>query len=359
MQLSISRTELARVVGAVGKVVESRNTIPILSNVMLTAASDGNGSGGLSVIGTDLDILATAGAEATVTTPGSICVDAKLLADIARKATGDVDIKLEADRLIVKSGRSRFTLQTLPSSDFPDLGSHNYDAEFDIDLAALFAPVAFAISTEETRYYLNGVYFRSPGATGGRSVAVATDGHRLARHIGPDLPAFDGIIVPRKTVGLLPKGSVKVSVSQSRIRIEHKDITLTSKLIDGTFPDYNRVIPQNNDKIVTVDRDAIMKAADRVATVSSERGRAVKLTIAPGSIALHVSNPDSGSANDEVEADYSGEPLEIGFNAQYVREVFGTLPAGLVQLALADSGSPALITGNAEGLTLVLMPMRV
>lgn len=350
MQLTVSSTELARVVGAVGKVVETRNTFPILSNVMLTAAGQG-----LSVMATDLDILATAGAEADVSKAGSICVDAKLLADIARKASGDVTLLLEEDRLIVKSGRSRFTLQTLPSADFPDLGTSAYDATFDIDLAALFAPVAFAISTEETRYYLNGVFLRG----GEASVAVATDGHRLARHVGPDLPAFEGIIVPRKTVGLLPKGAVKVSVSSQKIRIEHKDITLVSKLVDGTFPDYERVIPRNNEKVVTVDRDAIMKASDRVATVSSERGRAVKLSIAPGSIALHVSNPESGSANDEVEADYSGEPLEIGFNAQYVRDVFGTLPAGPVQLALADSGSPALVTGGAEGLTLVIMPMRV
>lgn len=351
MHLVIHKEDLARAVGTVAKVVESRTTIPILSNVMLTAAA-----GGLSVMATDLDILATTGVPADVTADGSICVNAKLLGDLARKATGDVTMTLDSDKLTVKSGRSRFTLPTLPSTDFPDLGLPKFDAEFEIDLAALFAPVAFAISTEETRYYLNGVYFR-----GGNSVAVATDGHRLAKHAGPELPDFEGVIVPRKTVGLIPKGIVKVSVSQQKIRLQTDSLTLTSKLIDGTFPDYERVIPtaERNDKVVTVDRDAIMKAADRVATVSSERGRAVKFSIAPGSIALHVSNPNSGSANDEVEAEYSGEPLEIGFNAQYVRDVFGTLPAGPVSLALADSGSPALVTGGGEGLTLVIMPMRI
>ena len=357
MHLVIHKEDLTRVLSAVAKVVESRNTIPILSCVMLTAAASASSDGGLSVMATDLDILATAGAPATVNAAGSICVEAKLLTGIARKATGNITMILDDGKLVVKSGRSRFSLQTLPAEDFPNLGTHNYDAEFETDLAALFAPVAFAISTEETRYYLNGVFFK--GALDSYT-AVATDGHRLGKHVVAGGCPFAGVIVPRKTVGLIPKGIVKVSVSQQKIRLQTDALTLTSKLIDGTFPDYARVIPttERNDKVVTVDRDAIMKAADRVATVSSERGRAVRFSIAPGSIALSVSSPDSGSANDEVEAEYSGEPLEIGFNAQYVRDVFGTLPAGPVSLALADSGSPALVTGGEEGLTLVLMPCR-
>ncbi|WP_313666134.1 DNA polymerase III subunit beta [Shinella sp.] len=350
MNLVIRKEDLARAVGAVAKVVEARNTIPILSNILLDA-----GDGKLKVTGTDLDIEASTSVEATVNVPGRLTVNAKLLGDLAKKATGDVTMTLDTDRFIVKYGRSRFTLQTLPAEDFPSLTSGAYTAEFDIDLAALFAPVSFAISTEETRYYLNGVYFRG----GDEAVAVATDGHRLAKHVGPTLPAFDGIIVPRKTVGLIPKGTVTVSVSAAKIRIASGDLVLTSKLIDGTFPDYERVIPRSNDKVVTVDRDSIMKAADRVATVSSERGRAVKMTIAPGSVRLVVNSADAGTAEDEIEAEYSGEPLDIGFNAQYVRDVFGTLPAGPVSLALADSGSPALVTGGLDGWTGVLMPMRV
>lgn len=356
MHLVIRKEDLARAVGAVAKVVEARNTIPILSNILLDA-----GDGKLKITGTDLDIEASTSVEATVNVPGRLTVNAKLLGDLAKKATGDVTMTLDTDRFIVKYGRSRFTLQTLPADDFPSLTSGAYTAEFEIDLAALFAPVSFAISTEEVRFYLNGVYFRGgAGSAGGdETVAVATDGHRLAKHVGPILPAFDGIIVPRKTVGLIPKGTVTVSVSSTKIRIASGDLVLTSKLIDGTFPDYERVIPRSNDKIVTVDRDSIMKAADRVATVSSERGRAVKMTIAPGSVRLVVNSADAGTAEDEIEADYSGEPLDIGFNAQYVRDVFGTLPAGPVSLALADSGSPALVTGGEEGLTLVIMPMRV
>ena len=346
MHLVIHKEDLTRVLSAVAKVVESRNTIPILSCVMLTATPDS----GLSVMATDLDILATAGAPATVNAAGSICVEAKLLTDIARKATGDVTMILDDGKLVVKSGRSRFSLQTLSSEDFPDLGNHNYDAEFETDLAALFAPVAFAMSSEETRFYLQGIYLEPTAAT-------ATDGHRLGTNAA-NLPTFEPVIVPRKLVGLVPKGAVKVSVSQQKIRLETDALTLTSKLIDGTYPDYRRIMPTQNDKLVKVDRDALMKAADRVATVSSERGRAVKLSIAPGSISLSVSSPDSGSANDEVEADYGGEPLDIGFNAAYLKELLGVLPAGEVTIALADSGSPTLVTGGTEGLKLVIMPMR-
>ena len=350
MHLVIHKEDLTRVLSAVAKVVKSRNTISILSCVMLTAAASGN-DGCLSVMATDLDILATAGAPAQVTAAGSICVEAKLLTDIARKATGDITMILDGDKLVVKSGRSRFILQTLPSADFPNLGTHKYDAEFETDLAALFAPVSFAMSSEETRFYLQGIYLEPTAAT-------ATDGHRLGT-MGTDLPAFEPVIVPRKLVSLVPKGSVKVSVSQQKIRLETDALTLTSKLIDGTYPDYRRIMPTQNDKHVTVDRDALMKAADRVATVSSERGRAVKLSIAPGSISLAVSSVDAGTAEDEIEADYSGEPLEIGFNAAYLKELLGAMPPGEVTIALADSGSSTLIKGGTEGLSLVLMPCRV
>ncbi|MEE9984194.1 DNA polymerase III subunit beta [Agrobacterium pusense] len=349
MHLVIHKEDLTRALAATTKVVEARSTIPILSSVQLAAAGEG-----LAITATDLDISVTAGVPAEVSKPGNICVSAKLLNDIARKATGDITMTLDDDKLLVKSGRSRFSLATLSAEDFPTLGEDKFDAEFEIDLAALFAPVSFAISTEETRYYLNGVFFK-----GGQSEAVATDGHRLGRHIGPELPAFEGIIVPRKTVGLLPKGKVQVAVSPQKIRIVSDDVRITSKLIDGTFPDYERVIPKSKERVITVDRDALMKASDRVSTVSSERGRAVKFSIAPGIIALAVAAGEA-SANDEVEAEYSGEPMDIGFNAAYVRDVLNVLPSGPVKLALQDGGTPGLITSDGfEGLTLVCMPMRV
>ncbi|MBX4941138.1 DNA polymerase III subunit beta [Rhizobium binae] len=356
MKLTIVRSELARVLTNVGRVVESKNTIPILGNVKLSAVP-----GQLRITGTDLDIVAADVAPADVAEEGDICVDAKLLADIAKKAGGDISINLEGDRLIVKSGRSVFKLATLDAGDFPDLKDGKYDASFDVDLAALFAPTAFAISTEETRYYLNGIFLHLHEDGDQYLRAAATDGHRLSRHqvAYPGEDAFKGVIVPRKTVGLVPKGTVTVSVGEAKIQITAGDFVITSKLIDGTFPDYERVIPRANESRVVIDRDAFMKAADRVATVSSERGRAVKLSISPGSIGFTVSNADA-AATDEIEAEYSGEPIEIGFNAAYLRDLFSVLPSGPVTIALADGGSPGLFTSAGfEGLTLVAMPMRV
>lgn len=352
MRLTIGRAELARVLTNVGRVVEARNTIPILSSLRLSAAE-----GKLTVTGTDLDIVATDTVPADVTEAGSLCVDSKLLSDIAKKTGGDVSLSEDNGQLIVKSGRSRFTLQTLLAADFPDLSSGEYTASFDIDLAALFAPVAFAISTEETRYYLNGIFFKGDE---GKFTAVATDGHRLSRHVVDGYEAFNGIIVPRKTVGLVPKGIVRVSVSEAKIRIVAGDLVLTSKLIDGTFPDYERVIPKANDKKIVFGSDDMRKAADRVATVSSERGRAVKLSFAEGEAKLAVSNPDSGSATDEINVNYDGDPIDIGFNAAYLTELVGIFPAGDITLALADSGSPSVFTSEkAPALLAVLMPMRV
>lgn len=350
MRLLIGRADLSRVISSVARVVEARNTIAILSNIRLVAED-----GRLTVTGTDLDIEATASVAADISVPGSCCVDAKLIADIAKKAGGDVAMELDDGRLTIKSGRSAFKLATLPARDFPTLDGGKYDATFDIDLAALFAPVAFAISTEETRYYLNGVFFR-----GGTSVAVATDGHRLAKHNGPDLPDFNGIIVPRKTVGMIPKGSVNVSVSSSKIRIQTADLVLVSKLIDGTFPDYDRVIPRDNDKVIFFKSDEMRAAADRVSVVSSERGRAVRLDFGVGSATLTVNSPDSGSAVEEISVGYAGDPVQIGFNAKYLSEVVGIFPSGDIQMALADGGSPAVLKSDkAEGLLAVIMPMRV
>jgi DNA polymerase-3 subunit beta len=352
VKLTIARQDLARVLTNVGRVIESRNTIPILGNVKLSAVK-----GQLRLTGTDLEIVATDVAPADVTEEGDICVDAKLLAEIAKKAGGDVSINLEADRLIVKSGRSVFKLQILDAVDFPTFGDDKYAAEFEMDIAALFAPVAFAIGNDANRPYLHGVFFH---VKDGAAVAVATNGHRLARHAGQELPEFEGVIVPQKAVGMLPKGTADVSVSENLIRIVSGDFTLTSKLIDGTFPDYTRVIPVDNELVASAEKDDLLKASDRVATVSSERGNAVKLSIAPGAIALTVQSVERGEAADEVPAEYTGEPVTIGFNSIYFRDALQVFPSGKVNLALRDPMSPALITSPVyQALDVTLMPMRV
>lgn len=348
MELAIGKTDFARALSSVSKAVESRNTIPILSHVRLVATT-----GRLQVTGTDLDITVTDTAPADITAPGAVCVDAKLLSSIVAKVGGDINLKLEADKLIVKSGRSRFTLSVLPADAFPDLPEQKYDAEFEIDLAGFFGPVAFAISTEETRFYLNGVFFKG-------GIAAATDGHRLAKNTTDNIPDFEGIIVPRKTVGLLPKGTCRVAVSSHRIRVTKDDLTIESKLIDGTFPDYERVIPKSNDKIISFDNDEMRQAAARVSVVASERGRAVRLSFAGNAVVLTVSSPETGTATDEMVAAYEGEPIEIGFNSSYLAELVGMFPPGDIKLALADPGSPSVFTSDkAPELLAVLMPMRV
>lgn len=344
----IAKNDLARLLGSVIKAVETRNTIPILGTVRLVA--DGTA---LTATGTDLDLEVSGSIPATGTL--SACVDAKLLSGIVSKAGAEISMEIENLALVVKSGRSRFRLPVLSPDDFPSFNHGDFPVTFEADLAALFAPVAFAISTEETRHYLNGIYLEPAAAT-------ATDGHRLA-HAKADLPVFQPIIVPRKTVGILPKGLVTVSLSTTKIRVSSGDtnsgggFTLTSKLIDGTYPDYQRVIPTQNDKIVLVDRAALAGAVARVATVSGERGRAVKLEVAPGAINLSVRG--DAEATDSVEADYSGEPIEIGFNAAYLSELLANLTGETVRIALADGGSPTLFTGGDENLLAVCMPMRV
>jgi DNA polymerase-3 subunit beta len=238
------------------------------------------------------------------------------------------------------------------------------------DLKRLINKTQFAISTEETRYYLNGIYLHTAGS--GKNLAlraVATDGHRLAQ---VDLPAPAGaegmpsIIVPRKTVGEIQRliedidGDVTVELSQAKIRFTVGSVVLTSKLIDGTFPDYGRVIPHANDKLLEVERRDFEQAVDRVSTVSSERGRAVKLSIAPGKLTLSVTNPDSGSATEELEIVYEADPIDIGFNSRYLLDIASQIDGDTAVLKLADPGSPTLIEDKASKDALyVLMPMRV
>jgi DNA polymerase III subunit beta len=275
--------------------------------------------------------------------------------------------------LAIRAGRSRFTLQTLPESDFPDLAPGEMTHKFMLkasDLKRLIDKTQFAISTEETRYYLNGIYLHLAGPAQTQTLrAVATDGHRLAQ---VELPLPEGaagmlgIIIPRKTVSEVqrlldePDAEVAVELSPGKIRFTVGAVILTSKLIDGTFPDYGRVIPVGNDKELVVDKKEFEAAVDRVSTVSSERGRAVKLSLNSGKLLLSVTNPDSGSATEELEVEYEAEPIDIGFNSRYLLDIATQIESEAAVLKLADPGSPTLIQDkDAQGTLYVLMPMRV
>lgn len=376
MRLVIERGELLRALGHVTSVVERRTTIPILSNVMLKAAGHV-----LEFKATDLEREVIEAVPAEVGQPGAVTVPAHMLHDIVRKLPdgAEVEIKRDAEkeRLSITAGQARFSLQTLSAEDFPDLAAGEMTHEFEVaaaDLKRLIDKTRFAISTEETRYYLNGIYLHmAQGGSGPDKKpvlrAVATDGHRLAQVELP-LPAgaegMPGVIVPRKTVHELHRliensaSAVKVGVSQAKIRFEIGTVTLTSKLIDGTFPDYGRVIPQGNDKSMKVTNAEFMSAVDRVSTIASERGRAVKLNIGTDKLILSVNNPEGGSATEEIGVEYSSSPLEIGFNARYLLDIAGQLEGEEARFMLADPGSPTMVKDASDDSALyVLMPMRV
>lgn len=372
MKFSIEKAVLNKAVSQAQSVVERRNTIPILANVLIEATPEG-----VSFRATDLDTEVVDRAPATVERPGATTVSAALLNDIARKLPDGALVNISADgdaaRLTVQAGRANFVLATLPREDFPIMASTEYAANFSAPapvLRRLFDKSRFAISTEETRYYLNGVYMHVADGEGGRSLrCVATDGHRLARVDAP-LPegaeAMPGVIVPRKTVAELKKlldddeAVIAVSVGETKVRFATPTITLTSKVIDGTFPDYTRVIPRGNARRLEVDAADFARAVDRVATVSSERSRAVKLALDEDRLILSVNAPDAGAADEELAVAYADEPLEIGFNAKYLQEIAAQIDRENAVFLFNGSGDAALIReGGDESAVYVVMPMRV
>ncbi|WP_417605336.1 DNA polymerase III subunit beta [Primorskyibacter flagellatus] len=372
MKFSMERATLLKAVAQAQSVVERRNTIPILANVLIEAEGDT-----VSFRATDLDIEVVDKASAQVERAGATTVSAVTLHEIVRKLPDGALVSLTEEgatgRLTVEAGRSNFSLATLPKEDFPVMATSEYTANFSAEaqvLRRLFDKSKFAISTEETRYYLNGVYMHVADGEDGKVLrCVATDGHRLARIDAPlpkgaeDMP---GVIVPRKTVGEMRKlleddeMQIAVSVSETKVRFATPEITLTSKVIDGTFPDYTRVIPQGNTRRMEVDASDFARAVDRVATVSSERSRAVKLALDEDRLILSVNAPDSGAAEEELVVAYADERLEIGFNAKYLLEIASQVDRENAVFLFNSSGDPTLMReGNDTSAVYVVMPMRV
>lgn len=373
VKLTIERSVLLKSLGHVQSVVERRNTLPILSNVKMDATPEG-----LALNATDMDLDIVERVPAMVEQPGSTTAPAHTLFEIVRKLPDGAQVEIAVDQesaqLTLRSGRSRFALSCLPVEDFPAMANGVFSNSFVVaasDLRALIDRTKFAISTEETRYYLNGIYFHSTTSAGVDVLrAVATDGHRLARvEVAQPEGARDmpGIIVPRKTVLELRKlieetgMSVTISLSDSKIRFGFDDVVLTSKLIDGTFPDYQRVIPTDNDKLLRIGKKLLGDAVDRVSAISTEKSRAIKVAVSSGTVTLSASSPDAGSAIEEIEADYNDASLEIGFNSRYLLEILGQIEGDTATFAMADAASPTVIRESEEtGTALyVLMPMRV
>ncbi len=365
MKITAERSALLKTLAHVQSVVERRNTIPVLSNVLIKAEG-----GRLQLVATDLDIQITDSCEAQVDTPGSTTVPAATLHDIVRKLAADeVQLEIVDGRMRVISGRSRFNVPVLPAEDFPLMATGEMEHNFALTTTSLqhaLKCTRYAISNEEARYYLNGVFMH---VTEEGLIAAATDGHRLAQaHVDTGEAAMKGmpdIIVPRKTVSELLKligefdGDVEINVSRGKIVFEIGRLTLISKTIDGTFPDYTRVIPTGNDMKVQISTKALADAIDRVSTIASEKTRAVKMSVDGNTITLAVSSPENGTATEEIACEAKGK-IEVGFNAGYLNEMLSHIESDSVELSFSDPSSPVLVTDlTREKDSNVLMPMRV
>jgi DNA polymerase-3 subunit beta len=370
MKATIERAILLKGLSHVQSVVERRNTIPILSNVLIEARDDGT----LRLMATDLDLQIDESVAAAVDQAGATTVSAHTLFDIARKLPEGAQVELSAaeGRMSIVAGRARFSLATLPRDDFPMIAEGELPTTFELPaetLKQIIDKTRFAISTEETRYYLNGIFLHVSDDPQPVLKAAATDGHRLARVTVPRPDGAEGmpdVIIPRKCVGELRKlldeidGSVGVSLSNTKIRFDLGQAVLTSKLIDGTFPDYSRVIPTGNDKILKIDPRSFEEGVDRVSTIATEKTRAVKMALDKDKITLSVTSPENGTAAEEVPGDYTSMAFEIGFNSRYLLDILGQLEGDLVEVHLADAAAPTLLRENDKSNALyVLMPMRV
>jgi DNA polymerase III subunit beta len=372
MQFTIERAQLLKCLGHIQSVVEKRGTIPVLSNVKLEAKGDS-----VALTATDMDISIAERVPATVKKPGATTVPAHMLYDIVRKLPEGAQIEIatseDGGKASIRAGQSRFSLGSLPVDEFPAIAEGDLEHRFTLTSAeckALAEKPSFAISTEETRYYLNGIYLHA-AETAGNTVlrAVATDGHRLAR-IEVALPKgaekMPGVIVPRKAIYELKKlieegeGDVSISLSDTKIRFSYGNAVLVSKLIDGNFPDYERVIPAANDKLMEVDCKLFAQAVDRVSVISSEKTRAIKFHIENGKLTMSATSPEHGTATEEIDVTYSSSKLEIGFNSRYMLEMMTQIEGDTAQFLFSDGASPALVRDTADvGSLYVIMPMRV
>ena len=374
MKFTIDRSALLTALQHVHSVVERRNTIPILSNVLIEAKEDG-----VYLTATDMDIAVIEKInleKSEVMQLGTITTSAQMLYDIVRKLPENVKVELlseKNDRLGIKASSSSFALNCLPAEDFPSISQEEFKYTFSLEanvLIRLIDKTSFAMSLEETRYYLNGIYLHAVKDTDGEKLrTVSTDGQRLSRvdmNIPEGANEIPGVIVPRKTIMEIRKlledhsDTINLSLSDNKIKLSFSNVILTSKLLDGTFPDYSRVIPEQKDKTVTISNQLLSEAVDRVSTVSTDKTRAIKVNISKGNLVISATNPDEGSASESLDVIYDGEEVEIGFNSKYVLDVDRQIKGNEIIIKLSDSVSPTLVYDKDDkGVLFVLMPMRV
>ena len=375
MEIKANSSDLLKALNHIHGIVEVRHTLPILSNIVLSAENNE-----LSLSSTNLDIFCSDKIDAEIVNSGEISVPAITFFEIVKRLPSGSDVILsmgdEDTELILKCGRSKFNLSTLRTEDFPILSDKDLSTNFVIsadELGRMIDKTKFAISNEETRYYLNGIFFHKAESNSIKFLrAVATDGHRLAQYDIP-LPQgaeeITGIIIPKKTVFELRKvlddadGDVSVSLNENKIKFSFNNLKIISKVIDGTFPDYTKVIPQNNDKKFKTNNSELKNAIDRVSAVAineETKSKAIKLTIENNKLNLSVESQSKGSAKEEIDISYSNEKVDIGFNSRYLLDICNEVDGDEIDVNLLDSISPAIILDKTdENLFFVLMPMRI
>lgn len=367
MKLEIAREELLKPLQQVMGAVERRQTIAALANILIRAGEEG-----LELTATDLELELRASSALEVERGGETTLSARKLLEICRTlpAGAKVGLELDGERVVLRSGRSRFTLATLPAGDFPLIDDVQSQVEFSVpqaDLKHAIERIGFAMAQQDVRYYLNGLLLE---LAGDRLRTVATDGHRLSLcEITAELPETQGqqIIVPRKGVNELArlldgdsKETVTVRVGGSHLQVALPGLRFTSKLIDGRFPDYTRVVPEGGDKELRADREVLRQALARTAILSNEKYRGVRLAMSAEGLSIQTHNPDHEEAEEGVEVAYQGEPLEIGFNVTYLLDILGSLEGDEVLVQFSDANSSCLVTDPASGACRhVVMPMRL
>ena len=367
MKFSIQREQMLKPLQLVTGVVERRQTLPVLANLLIRAEGDR-----LEITGTDLEVQLVATCEAAVEQAGEATLPARKLADIWRSLAEGAEVKIavEGDRAIVRSGRSRFSLATLPAADFPKVEGGDADVSIDIgqgELGSLIDQVAFAMAQQDVRYFLNGMLLE---VTDGHLRTVATDGHRLAMSThecsNPGVAKRVQAIVPRKGVlemGRLLDGeneTASLQLGSNHLVVQSGDFTLTSKLVDGQFPDYEKVVPADGSRYMVADRDTLRQAFQRASILSNEKYRGVRMILAGEQLTIQANNPEQEEAEEIVPVEFNGEELEIGFNVSYLLDVLGVLQTDSVRLSVSDANSSALIEGiGHDSAVYVVMPMRL
>ncbi len=368
MQFEVTKSILLKALSNVNGAVEKKNTIPVLQNVKVEAKD-----GKVTLCATDMDILVTSSFDSAIKNEGATTVPAQMFYDIVRKIPDTISITILQDNatiLQIKSGKSKYNLPCIDASEFPALTEGDLGADIEIEadkLSKMIDKTRFAISSDETRYYLNGLFMQSVKKDSGFELrTVATDGHRLAMSYlaMPNLDVEFGVILPKKSVNEVRRiidgtSKIKVALSRAKIKIATDQITIVSKLIDGDFPDYDKVLPKNNTQVATINKKALFDCVDRVSTVASDKHRSVKFTLENNKITLQINANDGSFAYEELDVKYEGEKVEIGFNSRYLLDVIGQVDKEELLMKFKDGNSPALVEANDFNAAFVIMPVRI